>query len=506
MEKSERRKTAPGCGGLLKNLPRFCAFLFLGAICAFPLCAFEVDIFVSSFEILPGQEMTLEFTVYGASPSDTSVENPSFPKSFMQTSSRKERRRVERKGSLAGNSADATVISQKWIPSEAGNFSLGPFTVKVKGEKVELPPVYITVTAPPAAEFTGLRWETAPEQGRVGKPLRITLEACLKGTVGAVSCDAPENALLEPVSLPVSASGTGAKGAQNSAGEDSRSSDGNPAWVPVAAWKWTPLSSGECQLPIAVLEYTTPAGKTLKIASQPYSVTVAPGSPEFAESRNPQTVGKAFASPLPEKTGDTGVKQARSVSAFPVPDVSGTKYSAITVAADFWRKGSYREALAALRHAEYTTLFPRAYRAVRLACEDSLGLGETLPVPPAAWKPFAVIGAVVLLFLGLALYLVGTRLRVSRQFPNVLLFASAALAIFAVFVYTRDLKPAGVISRSSLLHVPETSSTVVEILPEGTAIRILRKAGDWAYVETPSSLRGWIRGGQVVEYTKTERQ
>ena len=72
-------------------------------------------------------------------------------------------------------------------------------------------------------------------------------------------------------------------------------------------------------------------------------------------------------------------------------------------------------------------------------------------------------------------------------------------------MYARDRDPSAVTVRADLYHVPDPGSSVVERLPEGLPVRVIKVARDWLYVETPTALRGWIPSKNAFLYTGTER-
>jgi len=430
------------------------------------LFAFGADVRVSSFDVVEGETVRVEIAVHGASPSDTAVEVKAVPDSFIAGASSKERAPL-----------DTTSVVSEWKATERGTWPLGPFEVRVKGETILLPPVYITVSPSRAkGDIAALRWALPGDQSaaRTGAATRIVLEASLSGKIGTVSCPAPENALLEArLFRPDSVEGS------------------EPGWTPVGVWDWTPLADGVQELPRATLEYEDTSGAQKRISSETRSVSVSRASKRERGSQIPRSLRGAF-SPDP-----------RSAVSSVDPSVGAAKGSN----ADDERE--IAERLRSLRRAEYRSLFPNRVRADRLALEEELALAETFDVPPAAWKPFAVIGAVVCVLLSFALRLVGSSGSSPKRFLSrlsIVAFACAlSLAIFAVSLYTRDIKTAGVSLGVELLHVPETSSTVVERLRGGTPLRVRRVAGEWLYVETPASLTGWIPSESFLEYTATER-
>ena len=468
---------------------------FLCASISAPLEALDVDFFVSSYEAVVGDEVEVRITVYGVDPGSVTLEVADVPVGLTQSASRKERERLENPATPGEPRAVATVIAQKWIASVAGSYTLGPFVVTAKGETASIPPIHLSVAKPRASGETTLRWRLAPGEARVGDAMRIVLEASLYGTAGSVFCDAPENALLEAVPVPV-------------ASTVSTAGDG---WTPVAAWNWTPLGAGLESLPVAVLEYETPEGQSRKVASPVISVSVAPGARNATERGIPRSLGRAFSKPAGKATSDEDPSRDAAPFRAPPEPPALSSYPDDPIFADsraLWAKGSCVEALAALRRAEHERFFPNKYRDARVACEIALALSEVLPVPPAAWKHLSVIGTALFLSLALTLRLAGFRFRFFARLSYLVFALMAFAAAFSVFVYVKDLKPVGVVNLSApaLLHVPESRSSVVENLRPGLPVRVLRSTGDWLFVETPSSLRGWLPSRGVTVYTATENR
>jgi len=485
MEKSGRQFLRLAHGRLLSLL----ACIFILAISAgMHLTALEVDLFVSSFEITAGEPLVISLTARGSEPASTSLAEPQVPVSFLPSSGTKELVQLESTGIFAGSRTRGTVIRREWIPSESGSFSLGPFTVSSGAESITLPPVYITVVSPKAAEYSALQWAVsgggAVTGAATGKAYRITLEGLFEGTPGPVACAAPENALLAAV--------------PQTSGE-------NPAvetasgWRTVAIYDWTPLAAGTLSLPSALLEYTAPSGAVRKIASQNRTVDVSASAPVTGQTPVPRILGRAFTRSPTAPAAKTGTDAAAPIVLDDLPADLAERLSVIP-----WQKGNYAVILHALRSAEYGSLFPSRCRTVRLAAEAGLSLGKTLDVPPAAWKFWCVTGFAVLLFLSLLLRLSGPASHLLRGLSYTGFICSVLLAIFAVYVYTRDMQPAGVAAGGDLLTVPEPSSTVIETLAEGRTVHIRRRAGEWLFVSTDSSLEGWLPAAGVLQYTLME--
>jgi hypothetical protein len=480
MEKRGRGQLVPKRRRLLTAL--------LVALFLFPvsLGAVDIGVFVSTFELDPGQTLLVEFSIPDVSPADVTFSDSSLPPSFSTASGRKELR-------YAGAEA-VTVISREWVPSKSGVFTIGPFSFVVRGEHVSVAPVRITVTSPRSGSATSLVWKTASGNETVtagaetsgavtGKAILISLAASFSGTAGTVSCPAPENALLEPVSLPVS------PGTRLSA------SASEP--VVVAVWRWTPLETGWQEFPAATFLITDENGTERTLESEPAGITVGHGASPVSAVRIPGSVARSFSDAPPTDAANA----AGSANVADSANVAGSASASGGSNADT----SNAETLARLRHVEYTSFFPASARRERLALEETLGLTSSLSVPPAAWKPVAVIGAVFFFSLAFVIRLVRrpSRHTLSRFRPATfsLFFVSLLLALLAVTLYTRDPGDAAVCRGAELYHVPESGSSVIDRLPEGFASRIERRVGEWAYVTTPDGMAGWIRSDAIIEYT-----
>lgn len=487
----------PGTGRVPAGRRRLLTALCTAMLLAVPLRALEVDVSVSSYEITVGDPVLVEFSVRSAEPGRTNLEGPAVPPSFSLASSRKELRDLgPETGAFPASARTATVISREWIPAEAGEYTIGPFTVVSGAESLSLPPIHLVVRAPRAASPASLRW--FPGDGPVvrGVPLVITLMARFAGSPGAVSCAAPENAILESVAKPVRPV--------------------NDGWTVLAAWSWTPLFDGLQNLPLAEFEYTSPSGGLSRISTPVQAVSVLPGGiPAAGDSGSrAQRVPKALLDAFVPASAASGAEagQAGAVPPLPAGFDPASPGPILAAAASFWEKGNVVSALAVLRGAEYRSLFSFRYRKARLAAEESISLVNTLPVPRAAWKPVCLAGALIALAVSLSIRLsrrggpgrFRNGKRSSRFSAGFALACALPLAVIAAALYASDSKPSAVVAEGPLYHVPEYESTVMERVPAGQGVRVIRTSGDWLYVEAGPSLRGWIPAKNAEIYTKME--
>lgn len=457
----------------------------LGFFCAVDAHALEADIFVSSFEVSPGDSVVVSITVPDSDPANTSMDELAIPSSCTLVSSRKEKKMSAGVGVFSAARVSSTVITHEWMMSSPGDFSFGPFVIRSDGDSVVMPEVTITVTQPSSVFAKALlRWSVVGSNATVGQPSRIVLEGFFSGTVGKITCEAPENALL--LDIPLSSVSSSLAETEN-------------GWRVLSSYDWIPLNSGAQELPRTKVDFTSDTGGVLKVISQEATVTVAPESAATDHTLPASATLPAF-SPASKVKSDAGDMKLVSFPTLP-PELPFGK----EVLENPEAKGNYAKILYILRRAEYTSLFPAKYRNVRLQAENSLGLTNTLPVPRSAWNAPLMVFSVILLICGFLLSLAGLKKRVFRYVAFPLMFCSFAVAISAFYLYTRDLVPSGVVISSALLHVPESSSTVIEILREGSTVRIQRRAGDWAYVSTDSSMKGWLFLDHILQYTKLEQ-
>ena len=467
MEKSGKRNSfASSC--------RLLILICILSLINLELFALEAGIVVSSFEVVTGKPVTVEVTVLNATPGDTTLEIVSIPESFVSGLSRKTAGTL-REQTTSLMPIRTTVFSREWIPSVPGRYSVGPFTVVSGKDRCTLPSISIQVTTLRNSVKKILRWVPAQSTAVAGTPLRIVLEGRFSGSPGVVHCAAPENAILEPLvftSQLYPASEVG--------------------WVSVAVYNWTPLSAGDQELPHAELEISDASHTTSMIASRPAKIRVYSFTASSTDSPVPKSVLSAFTGGNADISESSIESSSLQSGGNVIKGAADTEIGAAAVIRN-------------LRRAEYNAFFPQEAHARRIAAEKKIRLNNTLPVPLVAWKSYAVIAAVIIFFLAALIQLPLFRkvLRHIRIMSFLLLFLSLLFMFCAISMYVTDRTPAGVVTDVNMLHVPERNSSVIEKLAEGSAVKIVRYAGGWAYIETADRLRGWIPAGAVLRYTGT---
>lgn len=448
MEKSGIGKRGKRDGGLL-NGRRLSAACTLFLLCL-PLASLPVSLETSAAEVAVDGEITLNLKVFGAALSDTSFDFGMLPRGFSLAGSKKESARLENPDEPQAGPQSAVVFTLILRADVPGIWDIGPFSVKTGNEGYNLGAVPLRILGTPPEERSAhsLQWAIGGSgEIRAGDERLITLMGPRGALGGDILCPAPENALLEALPLP-----------SEPAGLD----DASPAAL--ARFRWTPLSPGEQRLPSASV---TIARDGSSLESVPAAVQVLPALENHRSAGDSPEISLAF-SAQPEAKTPTGSDSGDA------------------------KKPDFVERLTALRAAEYRALFPGKITKERQALEREAGLRDTLPVPRSAWKLPSVLGSVLSVALALFLSLVFGRRKPARNLGIAAAIAGLALAFFAVSLYIRDNRPAGIALSGPLYNVPEYGSRTLELVQEGTAFLVLREAGGWVYAESPAGVRGWI--------------
>jgi len=436
-------------------------------------------LFVSSFEVEVGDVVVVEVIVRDAEPRKVSVTVTETPPSFSLVGGRRERRQLT-EGDAAGQAA---VVRFEYATSEAGEFSLGSFEVSIDGSRVILPAVRVVVTRAPGAVLAELRWRLEEQSPAVALASVITLEVRGVASSATVRCDAPENAMLEPLAVE---SGT-------------IDADG---WFELARYRWTPLFPGSHALPVATV--SDPDHGSFSSPRTTVSVRDRAAAREKADrpgaaSGDDPALRDAFSAPKGPRAPNSSVGDSGALPEFPVAAESVPKRlsSIVVEARRAWESGDAATAIASLRRAERADLFPARVRALRELAEVSLGFAPGEAQGLAAWKPFALPIAAILAALAFVARLVSLSLPRMRFVSFGIALAFLAVLAFSARVYLGDRYPIAVSRGASLSHVPAPRSSVVSIAGEGRSLRVRRSAGDWLFVETEGKA-GWVRRDDVI--------
>ncbi len=494
-----------GCGSLSRSLARtaraICLALAFTTIPAVRAGSIEADITIAGYDLAVGQSFVSRILLYPSEPGDSSLAIENVPASFTPRASRKERRSL---GALSDSSPEripATLFEGEWVVTEAGTYTVGPFVLRSKDEELVLPAISVTVTEPLSGEYRYLGWAVGGDGDAgsppvVGKKTRLRLEASFPGELTAVVCPATERALLETSYLALPGFRPGDEREIATVGE----------------FDWTPLVAGTVRLPSASVDFRSRDGSVARIFVAERSLTVSPSSRDRGDSGDSGDRGGTETSVYADVTAAfRETPSARDAAAEnpggshpPLVDLP-TEDPVFREVSRLWKSKYTGRALAELRRAEYRSLFPFDYSSARRAAELSIGIESSLSVPPAAWKPVSVIGAVILACLAFASRLVAlsmpSRSRALRVPFAVALLLSAALVSFAAYAYSSDLREAAVVVSGELKRVPEDDSRVVGVLKPGDAVRVYGRSDEWLFVRNAEAIEGWLRVDQVVFYS-----
>lgn len=457
MEKPGRHELVRRDAGLLSPSPLALLACFALAI---PAQALSGSLDVSARETIVGGLVTVTVTAYDAPAAETSIDVGSFPDGFVLVQSSKSSDRLVPRDRPLEDAVPSVVFMYEFSARRVGAWPIGPFTVRFGTEGLHFDAFLLSVRSDSGDGSFTLNWKIRGQaRARVGEPIILSLMASPAALGGTVDCPAPENALLERQGVPL----------DGGVSEVSPPGEPGETQVELARYLWTPLSAGEIALPVASV--TTGSGSVS--VTRNASVTVLLAVANRATDAVDPALASAFEAP----------------EAPAIPDGQD--------AAD----GEAIQSLLRLRSEEYRSLFPFRARAQRIAAERELGIENALSVPPAAWKLPSVLGSAVFLIVAFLLSLPAARKRVRAAFALCALICAALLAFFAVSLYIRDSRPAGVVEAGPMLNVPEADSRSLQILPAGVALRALRETGDWIYAESAGGERGWIPVSRFHRYT-----
>lgn len=556
MEKSGGRRHLVSCPGLLNTVFArvfvFISFLLI-SISAFSL---ETEITVSSSHPVAGESFSISFTFYGCEPADvsadfegvpeSSVPSAAFgsrspdlaegvlPASFRADALRKTLSFLSPPGLLPPRAQATTVVTIEVTPLDPGSFTTGAFAFTAAGEKIVFPPIVVFVRADLASDdaYTHSRvsWFVAYNHTVVpadrftdvhaGSPVLILL-AVPAGLEGDVFCPPPENALLEPVPT----------FADRASFVDAAEVHGVSF---AAAFYWTPLSAGRQDLPRATVSVAAAGGSETTLRSVPCGVEVLPAvsaAPRFDGDRAASDRAASFGSSSPDAPVQPDAPVAREAPAAFSPGGISSPFE-LNVAARcrmLWGSGEYASAVALLRMAERVCFFYPGLAEMRKAAEAALGVNGMSPgffSSSAFFLPFVLIPVSVMCLCAAAVSYIrrksirrantrsenvrheSSRSRRQRRTPPAFLFCALAVVAALSCVLLRPVFSGGITEAAakggSLFHIPEIDSTPVCSVAEGSAVKILDKAGGWFYIETEFGDTGWYPFENIVVYTSGE--
>ncbi len=405
------------------------------------------------------QGATFKLFVPQAEVSDIKMELPTFPENAVFVSSR-----IENVSS--SKNARGTQIELHLNFKNAGNFSLPPLSISIRGRKrsASFPAVQVLEnpqTVLPRAILVFESGETfssgdSPSK-RISLPLatpsRFTIYVQYAAALGKISWSLPKDAIfkeLKRFEIPA----------------DLKFSEK----IPVAQFEWTPLSEGEIPLP------------RIHIAAKSYS-----GLEVFLETPD------CIANVVLKKGAEI---DARKNSALNAENIFGQAFVQESGESDAFENAAPEIPdllrIAQLRSRERHSLFQNKIRAERVAAEKFAAI-ENAP-NEKSFPLFVLLLSAAFSFAASSLILFFLR-------KNNFAFVPAALAfLFAIFVCafsSKIFERHGIVSGGEIYPVPENSA--VSKISVVTASRVLlrKEIDNWYFIEYNEG-GGWIKKENVI--------
>lgn len=256
-----------------------------------------------------------------------------------------------------------------------------------------------------------------------------------------------------------------------------RSSEFSTRRIPVAYFEWTPLKSGEIQMPEIRMMITAYSGRAVYVALPELTVQVlqkdkaapaetAKGGVSEDAAQNDFLYGDAFTEPL-----ESALENRKN-------------------AADVF---DYAE-IARLRSEERRSLFKSGrVRAQRISIEQKAGISDARN--EESIYLFVLFAALCVILLAAALVL----FVLNKKFESVLvLILSLAVISGTVFAAFRTFRKFGIVLGGEISPIPEDSAITKSAVTGGSRVLIKDKISGWYYIEYNEN-GGWIKEANLVE-------
>lgn len=509
MEKIGGHSQRKPCAGLLSKaaqLRSLCLALSL-LFCAFPLFAAKTEMIISESPFVAGERLTLSFLFYGTSPSAVSFAGEggniekSFPPSFLVESVKKSIATPSRQGGFATVKARTALVAIEVIPTEAGEFSIGPFNFIAGRERVSFPVTRILVEgAPYSQQGAPLRlfWLVQERQGEklvapaqaarleAGRETLIVLMAPTTAK-GSVSCPAPENALLETAGvnslelttlLPPVATG---------------------GYSPAASYIWTPLFAGRQALPKAA--FSSAEGGAVSFSEDAEVAVAAVRVDKSTQSEQEAAAPSLQPDSSPKKPDELLVRGTDSRFVANIANAASA----------FWDEGQHVKAAVILRAAENAFPFRKRIAEMRSASDKALMVeGKSAGVLDLAllFAPFMLVLLDLILFVALFISWAtsgkkGKKPKLSFGGKKLIIACalfSAIAAGCALYGHFSGGVEEAAATGGLLRRVPDAEAAVVVALKPAAPLKIERRTQSWLYVKTPSGEAGWYPYSEIIVY------
>jgi hypothetical protein len=231
--------------------------------------------------------------------------------------------------------------------------------------------------------------------------------------------------------------------------------------IPVAKFRWEPLSTGNWSLPVVRITATAYNGSRTDLVLPDYVIAVSESDTSLQNSGSPMEDEKplfAYAFSAPAENVSSAEKSAS-------PD---------------------SEKIAELRSAERHSFPCSTAERQRQELEIRSGL------EPGAAEPSIPLFHLCRLLAVLACAAAVVLLLARRIVPGVLVLCFTAAALFFSILFAVQLSPRyGIFSGGRISPIPEKNSAATVNISGGVRVRILETAGGWIYIEYNDS-GGWV--------------
>ena len=449
------------------RLLKHCAWLFACVLSVLPVSADVSQSYISSLEFsaaesyfFTDQECLFTLDIRDVEPEDVQVFFDVSTDNVQFVSSRKSDLIINQNGMerIAGTSVQLKVQFSK-----PGTYTIPSVYVRISRREYRIPFARVTVYQNPqfispelSVLFSNPKYNARSNSLTVvaGDAVDFTVYVKYALQIVGYSWTLPENALFEELKrYDIKASSP-------------RGTEFSPDAVPVATFRWRPLTEGEGQFPNIQLRATAYNGSMLDITIPRYSVTVVPAAeqkPQVSLPPSESVFAYAFASPPVETAAPVSVGL----------------------------RGEAYQALYSLRCAERWRFPLASITRARRAMEVSAGLSSDSFEPSVPL--FIVFCAVTVLFLVAAVVMfVIRKIPLGAMFIMLMVCSAIPAGIEAAYVFS----PSALFRGGALCSIPEENGTSGVEIPGGTRVKVKQSAGGWVYVQT-AELKGWVREDDI---------
>lgn len=449
------------------RLLKRCAWLFACVLSVFSVSADVSQSYISSLEFSPSasyfftdQECLFTLDITDVQPEDVQVFFDVSADNVQFISSRKSDLILNQNGveRIAGTSVQLRVQFSK-----PGTYTIPSVYVRIARREYRIPFARVTVYQNPqfitpelSVLFSNPKFDARSNSLSVvaGETVDFTVYVKYALQIVGYSWELPEDALFEELKrYDIKASSP-------------RGTEFSPDAVPVATFRWRPLTEGEGTFPHIQLRATAYNGSLFDITTPQYSVSVVPASQVQSSVSLPPSesvFAYAFASPPVETLAPVSV------------GLTGESY----------------KTLYSLRCAERWRFPLTSVTRARRALEVSAGLS------PDGFEPsvplFVLFCVLSVLFLAIAVVMfVFKKIPSGAVFIMLMVASAIPAAIEAAYVFS----PGALFRGGELCSIPEENGSSGVEIPGGTRVKVKQSAGGWVYIQV-AELKGWVEEDRI---------